>query len=179
MQRKKWCSCNIFIYADNKWIICILLYYDILNCFETPNIHQNLEVVALKIFKELTQWDLVPLCMILIPINVLKHQAFTETLIWLPCRYFKGLNQWALMPHWTNQKPRTLLKHQTVTKTVIWLTWIQSINCITIVSRQLAPSPWPSTDLWGEEILISGLYTVHREFPITPEYKFQDKWNLI
>ena len=54
------------------------------NCSETPNCHQNLEMIVLKIFKVSTQWALVPFWMNLEPTIILKRQTVTKTLILLP-----------------------------------------------------------------------------------------------
>ena len=49
-------------------------------CSETPNCQKNLEMIALKNCKGLTQWDLVPLWMTKKPTIILKHQTVTKTL---------------------------------------------------------------------------------------------------
>ena len=36
-----------------------------------------------------------------------------------------------------------------------------------------APSPWPSTSLWWEQIRMAALFTAHRQFAITSEGMFQ------
>ena len=97
------------------------------NCSETLNCKQNLEIIALKICKGLTQFSLVPLWPTLIPTTILKQQTVTKTLRWLSLFFWKGLTQWALGPLWPTIKP-FFLKHQTVTKNLRWLPWIQSIN---------------------------------------------------
>ena len=54
------------------------------NYGETPNCHQNLDIIALKNYKELTPKTLVTLWPTLIPTNILKHQNVTKILRWLP-----------------------------------------------------------------------------------------------
>ena len=44
---------------------------------------------------------------------------------------------------------------------------------------QPEPLPQTSTSLMGKQIHMSVLDTSHRQFSITPEDKFQDKWTLI
>ena len=44
---------------------------------------------------------------------------------------------------------------------------------------QMASSPWPSTNLQGKKIRISGWDTDHIQFYITPWDKFWDQWTLI
>ena len=122
-QRKQPRSCNILIYAGKQWRICILWNYDISNCFETPNFHQNLDMIALKNCKELTQWSVALLWLTLTPKTILKYHTVITALIWLPWKKFKGLTHWALFTLWLALKPTILLKHQTATKTLIWLPW--------------------------------------------------------
>ena len=47
------------------------------------------------------------------------------------------------------------------------------------MKTQTAPLPGPSTNLRGEQMLMSGLDTTHRQFSNTPEDKFQDQWTMI
>ena len=47
------------------------------------------------------------------------------------------------------------------------------------LNTQPAPSPWPSTNLRGKQICMSGLDTSRRKFAITPGNKFQDQWTPI
>ena len=45
MQINQWCSCTIFISADNQWMIYILWHCNILNCSKTPKFHQNFDMI--------------------------------------------------------------------------------------------------------------------------------------
>ena len=62
-----------------------------------------------------------------------------------------------------------------------WLFYIKQSNQLkqTSLNTQPPPSSWPSTNLWGKKIRISGLDTAYRKFSNTPKDKFQDQWTLI
>lgn len=45
---------------------------------------------------------------------------------------------------------------------------------ITIVTKNPSPLQQPSTSLRGKQIRMSSLYTIHRQFSITPNDNFQD-----
>ena len=55
------------------------------------------------------------------------------------------------------------------------------VNQLVIPSAivQPAPSPRPSSRLWGEKIHMSSLYTSHRQFAYSPKDKYQDQKALI
>ena len=47
------------------------------------------------------------------------------------------------------------------------------------MNTQLISSSRPSSSLCGNKIRVYGLDMSHRQFSITPKYKYQDKWVLI
>ena len=51
---------------------------------------------------------------------------------------------------------------------------LQPLNWLIMTSEitNMAPLPRPSTNLWGNQIYISYLYTALTQFAITPEEKF-------
>ena len=57
---------------------------------------------------------------------------------------------------------------------MIYLKPVNKLN-MTITITQLAPSPQPSTNLWGEQICMSALDTANIQFATTPKGKFQDQ----
>ena len=51
-----------------------------INCYETSNYHQTIEMIDFKNFKGLTQYDLVHLWLTFTPTTIPKHLTFTQTL---------------------------------------------------------------------------------------------------
>ena len=61
-----------------------------------------------------------------------------------------------------------------------WFPWSQSMYWWQKVkSQKLAPSPRPSTNMWGDKIRLSGLDKPHWKFSNTPKEKFHYQWTLI
>ena len=97
------------------------------NCSAIKNCNQNLDIIALKNCKVLTQWALVPLWLTLISTNVLKNETVTKNLRWSTWN-FQGMNSMGFSAYLPTLIPKFVLKHQTVTKILIWLPRIHSTN---------------------------------------------------
>ena len=85
----------------------------------------------------------------------------------------EGLTQWEYFP---------LVLHLPI-QLQTWRTWGTGLNKINVLMmtgkiEKLALSPWPSSNLQGKKIRMSGLNTAYWQFSNTPEDKFQDQWTL-
>ena len=124
-------------------------------CSETPNFHQNLDIVA-KITRYETNriWSSF--------LQLLSQQLFLNTKLspkpWYDCleKKFKVWTKWALVPLWMTRIPIIIMKYQTFTKTLIFLHWnsLQGMNSWVLSSlwptlkhkivlkQKLLPKPW-------------------------------------
>ena len=91
------------------------------NSSETPNCHQNLEIIALKNWKVWSQWSLVSFWPTIKPTILLKHQTVTKILIWFP--WSQSIKWWRqVQPH--NRNPRHKLPQACGGSKFVWSIWI-------------------------------------------------------
>ena len=101
----------------------------------------------------------------------------TENLLTHPRKSFR-INEL-----WYNKydKYKSTINKIRLERRTLWRFQIKQINQLKRKSLNIQPepSPWPSKNLWWKQICMYGLYTDHRQFSITPKYKFQDQLTMI
>ena len=84
---------------------------------------------------------------------------------------------------WSNKNdtPKSTINKRSLERRTWRMFLIKKSNQLkqTILNTQPAPFPWCSTNLQGNQICMSSLYTDHRKFANTPKFKFQYQWMLI
>ena len=140
---------------------------------ETPNYHQNLEMIILKKFQGIKPMRLSDPLANYYPNNCSETPKCHQNLDMIFLIFFKRLTQCTLVPLWTTLIPTTMLKQKTSTKNWDdWLETIQSIDDEKCNDKTGTLTKTPPPKLQGEKICMYSLYMVHRQFAITPEDKF-------
>ena len=93
------------------------------NYSETPNCHQNLEMILLKCFQGIQQMGLNSPLADSYTNNFSKTPNCHQNLETIVLKNCKGSTQFSLVPLFPTLKPTIIQKHQTIIKTFRWLTW--------------------------------------------------------
>ena len=93
--------------------------------YETPNCHQNLDMISLKIFQGINPMGLSAPLDNSYTKNCSEKPNCRQNLDIIALNKGKWLTKWALVTLWPTLKLTIVLENQTVTKTLIVLPWIQ------------------------------------------------------